>query len=80
MGIADVRRAFVEGMGNSGASCTTATMNYEPDDDGRRTNQRLNFTVQNAGAAETVTSVVPAGGDLVKAARVLGETYKIEHQ
>jgi len=55
-------------------------MNYEPDDDGRRTNQRLNFTVQNAGAAETVTSVVPAGGDLVKAARVLGETYKIEHQ
>ncbi len=75
MGIVDVKRAFIAGLGGKG-SCTSATMKYEPDDSGAPQNQRLTFTViRPDGTPQTLSEVFPPRADLVAKARELGEQF-----
>lgn len=75
MGMADVNRAFTNGLGAKG-TCAGGVMTYENDGKGQRHNNRLTFIVSKPdGTQAEVTGVMPASADPVTKARELGEAF-----
>ncbi len=72
MGMADVRRAFHEGLGGK-ATCTDAQMTYSKGDE---PGQSLVFRVQTAGGdSRIVERVIPHGSNLNDEAKLMATTF-----
>lgn len=72
MGMADLRRAFDEGLAGK-ASCVNATMGYEK---GAEQGQRLRFNVHLPnGETQIVEGLAPHGSNLNDQARQMAATF-----